>query len=1154
MPPASSFAVSSSWSVVARLFALAAFVASAATAHGGVKGYYRFPTIHGERIVFSSEGDLWSVPLSGGLAHRLTTDEGVEAFPKFSPDGSLVAFSAEYDGNVDVYVVDAEGGAPHRLTYHPGREEVVAWKPDGRAVVFRSRHLGPNDEHFLFEVPVIDGGATSGGDPKLLPVGTGALCDFSADGRHVAFNRWAGETATWKRYRGGTAQEVWVGDLTDARDGRSGQFHRMTQWEGSDRFPMWSDRDGRVYYLSDRGEDGRMNVWSCRPDGSNAQQHTHHVEYDASWSDLDPDSGRIVYVHAGDLRVLDVNTGEDRLVEIEIPSDRLQLRSRFEDPAETLDWYALDDDGSHVALSSRGEMWVSPDKQPGRIVRLTQSSGTRERSPVFSPDGQQVCAITDQTGEQELALWDAKGKGEPRVLTKGGQGWIFPPVWSPDGTKIAYADLTMTLYVVDVESGEAAKIDQAEGWEITDYAFSPDSRWIAYVKPREWDATEIWISAVENPQPVAVTSPWSVDHSPSWDPNGEYLYFISSRFVDPVFDERDFNHIIMKSEMPCALILAKDGLSPFLPDEMYPEEEAEKEEAGEGEDKSTAGESDEDDAGEGDDPEDPDIADEEAADEEDEEPVEVRIDLEDLAARVVEFPIDPDNYVSLTALDGKVLYMSYPVLGMVSGGEADDVTGTLHAFNLEEQEADAFIEGILDYAVSQDGSKIAFRTAGDGPILIAATDAPPVVEEIKEQVAVSELPLLVDPAEEWTQIFNEAWRLQRDFYWAENMVGVDWPLMYDRYCALLPRVGTRQELNNLIGELIGELGTSHTYIWGGDAINADPLDVGLLGADLEPDEAANAHRFVRILRAEAWETDAPSPLTATHADVKEGDYLFAINGRDVGAADSIWRHLAGLAGDQVLLTVGTNPDRSDARDVQIEALDEEGRLRYFDWCRRNREYVEEKSGGRIGYFHLPDMGTDGLVQFIKGFYPQVGKDGLIVDVRYNGGGFVSQMLIERLGREVLAYDRPRRGAGTTYPYRTHAGHKVCLINESAGSDGDIFPASFRKKGLGPLIGTRTWGGVIGIRSDKPFIDGGMSTQPEFAWWEAEDGWTIENHGVDPDIVLDILPEDYVLDRDPQLGRAIEEIETRLREDPVAHPAPPAMPQRWSRPKGAATGQ
>lgn len=1131
-------------SLAALLLAALAVLVPAAPAAAQVVGYYRFPTVHGNTVVFAAEGDLWQVPLSGGLASRITTHDGNEAFAKFSPDGKWIAFSGEYEGNTDVFVMPASGGEPRRLTFHPAPDEVMAWKPDGSAIVFRSPRLGAHREQHLFSVPL------GGGLETRIPVGMGSLASFSPDGRHVAFNRWSTEFRTWKRYRGGTAPDLWVGDLA------AGQFRKITDWEGTDDFPNW--HEGRIYFLSDRT--GRANIHSCLPDGGDVKQHTRHDDFDVRWPDLG--GGHMVYMLGADLWTLNLKSGETRKINITLPSDRLRHRPRFEDAGKTLDSYALNHAGSRITLSSRGEIWICPPKE-GLTLRLTESSGIRERSPVFSPDGKKLAAITDQTGEQEIALFDAAGKEPPRVLTNKGAGWIFDPVWSPDGSRIAYADMTFALYLIDVGSGEVKTVDQSTVWEIREYAFSPDGKWLAYSRPRENQFSEIIIYNLADARAYSVSTEFSDDYSPSWDPRGKYLFFLSNRTYNPMVNLKEWDFTVNRASKPYALILTADGLSPFLPEEMLKEREKEEKKKKKEEEKAKAADKKEDGekkAGdenkEGENTEKP--RDGKSRDEEDEDAPpklpDMKIDVDGLRDRVVEFPkVKSDNYGGLTAIDGKLFYFCSPQRGMNPDPEEreDRARSALHVYDLKKKKSDVFIPALRSYAVSGNGKKLAYRGRGD-EILLTATDGKPgddkgdkgdKKDDDKEQVVPAKLPLLVKPDEEWAHIFHEAWRLQRDFYWAENMAHVDWKAMRDRYAALLPRISTRNELNDLIGQLIAELGTSHTYVFGGDTESAKPVGVGLLGADLAPDAAANAWKFVRVLRPEVWETEVVSPLTMTHARVRDGDLLLAVNGRPLAAADNVYERFAGLADQWVKLTVASLPDRSDARDIQIKTLANERELRYRDWCRRNREYVEQKTEGRIGYFHLPDMGGRGMVRFIQGYYPQVEKQALIIDDRYNGGGNVSQMIIQRLARRVWAYMRPRRGMESTYPDRAHFGHKAVLINHWSGSDGDIFPESFKLNKLGPVIGKRSWGGVVGIRSDKPFIDGGMSTQPEFAWWEPNRGWNLENRGVDPDIDLDITPEDELAGRDPQLDRAIAELEKLMREQPMVKPTAPPIPDK-----------
>lgn len=1077
----------------ATLLFMAAFLAPDLS--GQAPGYYRFPTIHGDQVVFSAEGDLWKVGAGGGLASRLTRDEGNESYARFSPDGRWIAFSGSYQGNLDVYVIPASGGEPRRLTWHPGADVVIGWQADSKNVVFRSHRRSAHRDSRAFTI------GTDGGQPRLLDIGPVALLSFHEDGGRIAFNRFAHEGTLWKRYRGGTAQDVWVGDL------KSGVFERVTDWEGTDRFPLWAG--DRLLFLSDRN--GSLNFFS-RAESGELEQLTRHTSFDPRWPDHQ--EGRVVYMLGGDLHLLDLGSGADRKIEIQLPSDRIRHRPRMEDAAKTLDTYALGEDGKRIVLSARGEVWHRPVK-PGRTISLTRTPGIRERAPELSPDGKQVLCISDETGEQQLALLDAAGREEGRILEQQRIGWMNPPTWSPQGTHVAWSDLTLSLFLMDVASQAVTTVATSTAGEIGSYRFSPDGRWLAYAMVDDNYTSTLYIHDTKAGNSVAVTTPFTSDGDPVWDPEGRFLYFISNRSINPMLGQADLQHIVTETGKVCALILRADGRSPFLPDELLVDPAA---------------------AEKADD-------DEKEKDGEKSKTPEIHIDFDGIASRVVEFPIAGGNYGGLAATRGKVYYVSQPtpgLLDMALFSEDPTPRNQLHVFDLKTKKSEVAIASLRDYGLSGDGSKIAWRVGRE--ILVADT-AGKISAEGAERIDPSSLPLKVDPPQEWAQIFREAWRLQRDFFWAENLVHVDWDAAGKKYGGLLPRISTRDELNDLIGQMMFELGTSHTYTIGGDIESGDRVATGLLGADLELDEASGLLRFETVLRPEVWETSVEAPLTMNHVDVREGDHLFAIDGIELGAADNLHAALENLAGRQVLLTVGRTTNRSAARDVQIEALRSDSELRYLDWCRRNREYVDRISGGQLGYFHMPDMMGRGLVQFIKGFYPQIQKKGLVIDARYNGGGFVSQMVIERLMRTPIAYSKPRRGPVGTNPARTHIGHKVALTNQLAGSDGDIFPKTFQLRNLGPVIGMRTWGGVVGISPGRRHVDGGMTTQPTSAWWEPEGGFSLENTGVTPDIEVDILPDDWLNARDPQLDRAIEELKQRIRDNPVELPETPEVPDK-----------
>ncbi len=1117
-----------------------AWIASAASA--GVTGYYRHPTIHNDQVVFNCEGDLWSASTNGGVANRLTSHPANEQWPNFSPDGKWLAFTADYQGNSDVYIMPSDGGEPKRLTFHPSREDVVGWTPDGKSVMFRARRTGNDTLEQLFTINV------AGGEPKLTPIGRAGLGSFSSDGKKIAFLRhtWF---ANWRRYKGGTAPQIWVGDLD------SGKFAQVTKGESVHNYPMWIG--DRVHYVTER--DGNLNIFSAKPDGSDEKQLTTHADYDVRFADTDGKS--IVYVVGADIWKLNLADGTTEKLGIQISSDRIRARPRAEDAGKTVDRFDLNEDGKHVAISSRGEIWIAPTKPGGRIVGLTNSSGIRERQVSFSPDGKKVVCITDETGEQELKVLDVANKAPAKLLTSAGKGWLFPPTWSPDGKHVAYADLSCTLFVVNAETGESKKVDQNDVWEIRDYSWSPDGKWLAYMKDEVNRSQSIMVYNIETGDRGTVSNGYTGDYSPTWDPKGKYLIFASNRFWNPVLDDVDREFVTIKSARLCMAILARDGKSPFLPEEMLDEPK-------DGEEKSEAKSSDEnaeapttapsESGGDDDKKEDADPSDKKDKKAKKKLPV-VKIDLEGLSDRVIEVPgAKPGNLAGVTAVKGKIFYIDIPTRGMNEPEDDHPAAGprqrggALYSYNIKDKKSEVFLPNVSDYSISGDGKKIAWRD--EDVIKVAGTDAKPA-DDLKEKVSLSSLPLIVDTAAEWAQIFTEAWRLQRDFYWAENMVGVPWSAMQEKYKPLVARTGSRGEINDLVGQLIGELGTSHTYVFGGDANfqPPKPVMIGMLGADIDVDEATGLHRFVRVIRPEKWETFVVSPLSQTHAGVKDGDFLLAINGRELAANDSVDERLAGLAGVEVQLTVAGKADKSAARDIQIKTLSNDFDLRYADLMRRNREYVAERSSGRIGYFHIPDMSGEGLVQFVKGFYPQINKQALVVDVRNNHGGFVSQMILERLNRKVMAYDKPRRGIVSTYPDKVHIGPKACLIDEHSGSDGDIFPFNFRQYGLGKLIGKRSWGGVVGIRSDKGFIDAGMSSQPEFAFFHGTEGWNIEGHGVDPDIEVEFRPEDELAGRDPQLDRAIAELTKQLEANPPKLPDPPPLPVRAGR-GGQASGK
>jgi tricorn protease len=1068
------------------------------------EGYLDFPTINGNTIVFSCDNDLWSVPAEGGLAMRLTQAEGREYMPRFSPDGRMIAFTGDYDGGGnDVYVIPAAGGVPRRLTYHPYSDYVLAWTNDGKSIVFRSMRQSPHYTYKVFSI------SPDGGFPEALPLDEVSLMSFEPGGRRVAFNRFSREFRTWKRYTGGLAQDIWVGDPETL------EFRQITDFEGTDAFPMWIG--DRIYFVSDR--DATMNIYSMNPQGGDVRQHTFHEEYDVRW----PAAGRnkIVYQNGGDIWLLDTASGDYRKVSIQVPSDRIEERERFVEPDEYVTDFEVSPKGRRVAFCSRGDLALVPVEE-GRTIVLTNTSGVREKFPRWSQDGKSLAYISDTGGEEEIYVVDVPG-GEPEQITKGTGNWKYPPVWSPDGKKLAYSDGSQTLFLVDRETGRVSPVDSSEYWETTDYSWSPDSRWLAYSKYEDHIFQSIFIFDTKTSKITRITDRYTNDTEPVWDPEGKYLYFLSDRTINPVLSQIAFDAIIDKTTKPYLVVLEKGKKSPFFPKEP---EELDAEENGKDEDSGG----------------------DKARDKKDEteETKDVKIDLAGIMDRVVEFPVDAGHYSQLAAAEGKVFYLSRPSMGMAEGqrrGSERRPMNSVHMFDMGEKEDEVILPGVNSYRLSPDGKKIIYRKMNEFYVVDAGKQAGGGEKDDESRVDLSAWNIRLDPRAEWEQMFNEAWRLQRDFYWAPDMAGIDWASVKAKYEKLLPRISTRDDLGDLIGEMIAELSTSHTYIWGGDMRRPDRIQVGLLGADIEPEGPGGYYRIKKIYPPEASSPDAMSPLMLSHAGVTEGEYIIAVNGQPAKLPVNFYSLFLDLAGDEVLLTVNDKPSTRGARDVIVKTVSDDGDLRYLDWVRSNREYVDRVSGGKIGYIHIPDMSTRGLIEFQRTFYPQLAKPGIIIDARYNGGGFVSELIIRRLSVNTLAYGKARKGRPYRYPDDAVDAYIVALCNQHAGSDGDIFPRAFKLSKLGPVIGMRTWGGVVGIRMDKPFVDGGLMTIPEFAWWEAKEGWTLENRGVQPDIEVENMPGDVLRGRDAQLDKAIEVVVEKLGQDPKQTPDLPPFPDK-----------
>ena len=1080
----------------------------------------RFPDISADNIVFTYGGDLWIVPSGGGVARRLTTHVGFEAMAKFSPDGGRIAFTGSYDGNSDLFVMPAGGGEPVRLTFDPSQDMVVDWHPAGEKVLFRSPMLsktnpGPRYNR-LFLVDA------KGGFPEVLPLFEGGLTSYSSDGKKIAYNRMETESRTWKRYEGGMQQDVWLYDF------EKNKSERLTDFMGFDGFPMWYKNS--VYFISDR--DRTMNVFCLDLATRKIRKVTSHDEFDVKWPSLGPDA--IVYENGGWLYVLDLKTEKTKKIEVEIPSDRLLARPAFRKVGTSISDFAISRTGKRAVLEARGEIFTVPAEK-GQWRNITNTQGVRERAPAWSPDGTWIAYLSDKTGEYEIYLRDPEGKKEEIQVTKGYRGWAWGLSWSPDSKKIAFSDQTWTLFYVDIDKKDIKKVDKSDMNDIDYFSWSPDSKWIAYAKPGENLFGSLYLYSLEENKISRVTNGFFDDYNPVFDPDGKYLYFNSNRSWYPQFSRFEDNFTYVLASDICVATLQADTPSPLAPESD--EEEVVKPD--EKKDESVAKNEKKDDKKKDDKKkEDKADKDEDKTEGDGDKAKDIKIDLEGLENRIVALPIEPGNYFGLSAASGSIFYVRIPELPYFADDDDDRSSqATLMTFDLKKREAKEVMSGIDGYDLSADGKKILYRAKQAFGIVDAG--AGKKVGDGKIETGAIEVK--VDPATEWTQEYNEAWRLQRDFFYDPNMHGVDWQAMKARYAPLLGSVAHREDLNYIIGELIAELNVGHTYIGGGDQPSFTRINVGLLGCDYAVDRPSGRFRISKIFTGRNWDKNCMAPLAQPGLNVKEGDYLIAVNGVELTYPTSPYVLFENTSGKQVVIKVAKDASGKDAKDYTVVPVASEYWLRYNDWVESNRKKVAEATGGRVGYIHVPNTSIIGFNEFIRAFYPQFNKEGLIIDARYNSGGWPPSPMIERLSRQVLNLWGRREGKSWLSPMTAPHGRMVCLINGYAGSGGDAFPYYFREQGLGPLIGMTTWGGLVGYSRGIALMDGGFISMPDFGFYNLKGEWDVERIGVKPDIEVDNLPEEAARGRDQQLEKGIETVLERIRENPPRLPERPAFP-------------
>ncbi|MEE9292925.1 MAG: PDZ domain-containing protein, partial [Acidobacteriota bacterium] len=1070
---------------------------------GQSDGFYRYPSIGSGSIIFVSEGDLWKVAASGGTAIRLTAHEGTERFPKASPDGRWIAFTAQYEGNDDVYVMAASGGEPRRLTVHPGTDGTIGWTADGR-ILFRSTRDHPHGDDRIYTVD------PAGGIPELIPLEPAAWISFEPGGDRIATQKMALEFHTWKRYKGGEAEQIYVGTLDPL------SFTEVTDYDGKDAFPMWAD-DGRIYFATDRW--GRPNLASMKPDGSDVQRLTFFDDYDVRWPSMG--DGRIVYQHKMDIWSFDLASGRNEMVPIDLPSDRLQVRDRFVDPVQYLGSWGLSRDGARIVLETRGDLFTTRTRKKGLIRRITDSSLARTKLPAFSPDGKWIAAWTEVDGEEQLLLHSSDNSEPPRQIGQTPPGWHHDPRWSPDAEKLAWGDETYRLFVADATSGEREVVDKAS-WEITQHVWSPDGRYLAYTARLDsgFNQVRIWDSRTEEVH--AVSNPMFNSFAPAWGRKGKHFYFLADRYINPRLDRFEARFIVDEATLPYVVALQADGSLPFAPLSDAPRDDDDKK-------------VDEDAGGKG-------------KKKEPERMEPIRIDFEGMGDRLVQVPVAPGNYRSLSAVEGKLHWLKAENRGMLAppeeaGGRPRG--SDLQTYDIDKEKLSTVASGVLGYRVSMDGEVLVYRTKNEFiRIEAGATEAPKDEALKRARINLSGWSLDVNPREEWGQMLREAWRLQRDFFYDPDMHGVDWDGVWSQYGALAERLSTRDDLHDLIGEMLGELNAGHAYVWGGDRRQGKQVGTGLLAADLDYDDATGFWRIDKIYRGDYPTQGWSSPLARADLRVREGMWLVAIDGKALKKGENYLGRLANRAGQEVELSINDAPRLEGARRIVVATVANDRRIRYATWVTEMREYVDRQSGGRIGYIHLYNMGGRGLKQFARDYPPQWRKQGLIIDDRWNGGGFVAPMILAHLDRKILSVGGTRYAGPSTDPALAFHGHMAALINRQGGSDCETFAQGFKDFSLGPVIGTRTWGGWIGIRGDKPFRDGGSTTQPEFGGYDPlGKTWMIEGHGVDPDVLLDLGPDGLIHGEDVQLDYAIDDLMKRIAEDPPGLAPPPPIPPR-----------
>jgi tricorn protease len=1069
------------------------------------------PSVSKTQIAFEYGGEIWIVDRNGGDARRLVTGTGLESGPVFSPDGSMVAYTGDYDGNEDVYVVSSTGGEPRRLTNHPSTDVVVGWTPDGKQIVFRSTRSSYSRFERLFTVPV------EGGFPAELPLPMGVEGSFSADGSRIAYvpqwNRRLGAIPDYiaiKHYRGGHTSPIWIANLSDS------SIVKVPRENSNDFNPMWIG--DKVYFLSDRHESVTLFAYDTKT--KEVKEVLKNDGTDIKSASAGPDA--IVYEQLGSLHLYDLAIGKTRKVEVRVSGDMPQVRPHFEKVAEHITNYGISPTGQRAVFEAHGEILTVPAEK-GDIRNITHSSAVADRDPSWSPDGNSIAYFSDESGEYALHISSQDGLAPTRKIDLGQPpSFFYSPTWSPDSKKIAYSDKRLNLWYVDLDHSTPVKVDTDRfdsPLHEFDAVWSPDNRWLAYTKQLENHMRAVFVYSLEDKKVTRLTDGMSDALYPNFDKTGKYLYFTASTNMGLTTGWLDMTseaHPVTRSIY--VAVLRKDLPSPIAP-ESDDEKAAEKKD-----NKSDSNADQEKDK-------DTDKAKDRSADKDKEkkEPVKVTIEFENISQRILALPIPERNYYGMSAGKEGILYLIEGPIVFTGDGP---IQFTVQRFDMKTRKTEKIVEGVRDFALSDNGEKILYRQ-GDNWFIAAGDKA---VKPGEGQLETADMEVYVDPRAEWKQMYHEVWRIERDFFYDPHFHGLNLNAAEKAYEPFLDGIASRADLNYLFADMLGNMNVLHMYIAGGTMPEVKAIKVGLLGADYTIEKGR--YRFARIYSGENWNPQLHAPLTQPGVNVKEGEYLLAVNGRELHGGAEIYSFFQETAGKQTVLKVGPNPDGSGSRDVTVVPVESEAALRNLAWIEGNRRKVDELSGGKLAYVWLPNTAGAGYTNFNRYYFAQVGKEGAVLDERFNGGGQLADYVIDYLRRPVMSFVMTREGETYSEPQEAIYGPKTMIINEFAGSGGDAMPWYFRKAGIGPLVGMRTWGGLVGIGNYPQLMDGGFVTAPRWAIYGTHGKWEVENHGIDPDVEVELDPKLVREGHDPQLEKAVEVMMLSLKEHPVpTYPKP-----------------